>query len=132
MIEGGCFCGAVRYRIDAGSYLTANCHCSMCRRTSAAPFVTWIVVPTKAFNYTQGTPRQLNSSEKAERYFCGDCGTHLTCTLHDKPDDVDVTVGSLDAPEMYTPTVAVFEDTKLPWLGETERPSAAHGQSADR
>lgn len=120
MIQGGCFCGAIRYDIDDGNYLVANCHCTMCRRTSAAPFVTWMVVPAGAFRYVQGEPAVLESSDKGTRYFCARCGSPLVCINADHPDNVDVTTGSLDTPENYPPTMAVFEDTKLPWLEETE------------
>ena len=48
MIEGGCFCKRIRYAIDDGEYLTANCHCTMCRRVHAAPYVTWLVVPVES------------------------------------------------------------------------------------
>ncbi|MGE0623739.1 MAG: GFA family protein [Pseudomonadales bacterium] len=121
MIHGGCFCGVVRYEIDDGSYPVANCHCSMCRRTSGAPFVTWLVVPAARFRYVQGTPRSLRSSTKGTRWFCERCGTPLVCITADHPDNVDVTTGSLDQPEGFVPTIAVHEDTKLPWLETTER-----------
>lgn len=120
MIEGGCFCGAIRYQIDDGDYIVANCHCSMCRKTSAAPFVTWIVVPTTAFQYTAGEPKLLSSSESGTRYFCPECGTPVVCINSEHPDRVDVTTGSLDSPGDFVPTLAVYEDTKLPWLGVTE------------
>ncbi len=120
MIEGGCFCGAIRYQIDDGQYLTANCHCTMCRKTSAAPFVTWLVVPTGSFHYSKGKPEVLNSSDTGTRYFCSRCGTPVACVNSAHPDNIDITTGSLDAPEDYAPTVAVFEDTKLPWLSVTE------------
>ena len=120
MIEGGCFCGEVRYAIDDGNHLVANCHCTMCRKTSAAPFVTWMVVPASLFRYTQGEPKELSSSELGTRYFCSRCGTPMVCINSDHPEQVDVTTGSLDAPEDYPPTLAVFEDTKLPWLSKTE------------
>lgn len=123
MIEGGCFCGKVRYAINQGEYLVANCHCTMCRKTSAAPFVTWTVVPSQAFSYTKGTPKTLVSSAKGTRYFCGDCGTPLTCVIHARPDEIDVTTGSLDNPSAFIPSVAVHEDTKLSWLHQTEFPS---------
>lgn len=45
MIEGGRFCRRIRYAIDDGTYTAANCHCTMCRRIHAAPYVTWLVVP---------------------------------------------------------------------------------------
>ncbi len=51
MLEGGCFCGKIRYQIDAEEPLAVNCHCSMCRRTSGAPFVVWLVVPKADFHY---------------------------------------------------------------------------------
>ena len=116
MIEGGCFCGAIRYAIDPGDYLVANCHCSMCRKTSAAAFVTWVVVPESAFRYVKGDPRMLRSSEHGARYFCSSCGTPLACINATHPGIVDVTSCSLDAPEDYPPTVAVHEDSRLSWL----------------
>ena len=121
MIEGGCFCGAIRYAIDDGKdYVVANCHCTMCRRTSAAPFVTWIVVPDERFRYIKGDPKLLQSSESGSRYFCDACGTPLVCINSDHPDKVDVTTGSLDDPGSFPPKYAVFEDTKLDWLSATE------------
>ena len=125
-IEGGCFCGAIRYEIDDGQHIVANCHCTMCRKTSAAPFVTWMVVAADAFRYTKGEPKALASSEKGTRYFCPDCGTPLTCVIHKAKAEVDVTTGSLDYPEKFPPIAAVFEDTKLPWLDRTE---PAHRQA---
>jgi hypothetical protein len=114
MIEGGCFCGRVRYAIDDGDYLSANCHCTMCRRIHAAPFVTWLVVPVVKFRYTQARPMTLVSSAEGTRYYCPACGTHLACVNASHPDVVDVTVGSLDAPAAFPPTLEVFADTRLP------------------
>ena len=120
MIEGGCFCGAIRYVVEGGNYLVANCHCSMCRKTSAAAFVTWMVVPTDSFRYVEGEPKVLRSSENGTRQFCSSCGTPVACINSTHPEQIDVTIGSLDSPEDYPPTMAVHEDTKLPWLSATE------------
>ena len=114
--EGGCFCGKVRYAFEAGDILCADCHCTMCRRTSGAPYVSWLVVPDNAFNYTSGAPKQLQSSDDGIRFFCGDCGTPVACTNKTHPEIVDVTLGSMDRPEAFTPTFTVFEDTKLPFV----------------
>jgi len=122
MIEGGCFCGAIRYAIKDGEYIVANCHCTMCRRTSGAPFVTWIVVPDSAFQYTKGEPRTLQSSESGTRYFCESCGTPLTCINTEHPGKIDITTGSLDDPADFPPKFAVYDDTKLEWLSTTEVP----------
>ena len=116
MIEGGCFCRQIRYAIDAGEYLTANCHCTMCRRVHAAPYVTWIVVPVDRFRYSTQVPTSLASSTDGTRYFCSACGTHVACVNESHPEVIDVTVGSLDAPEAFSPTVDVYTDTRLAWL----------------
>jgi hypothetical protein len=115
-IKGGCFCGKIRYEFQQGDYTVANCHCSMCRKTSGAPYVTWAVVPKDVFSYRSGTPAKLESSETGTRYFCGVCGTPVVCINSKHPDIVDITVGSLDQPELFPPTVEGFEDTRLPWI----------------
>ena len=123
MIEGGCYCKNIRYQIEDGEYLVANCHCTICRRTSAAPFVTWLVVPKQAFAYIRGRPKNLISSPLGSRDFCADCGTPLLFRSIERTENLDITIGSLDEPEKYIPTVAVHEDSKLCWLGITETPS---------
>ncbi|MBE9539990.1 MAG: GFA family protein [Proteobacteria bacterium] len=120
MIQGGCFCENIRYAIDEGNYGVVNCHCTMCRKTSAAPFVSWLVIPRKAFHYLSGEPKVLVSSDKGLREFCPDCGTPLTFVSSDRPDGIDITTGSLDAPDDFIPTTAVHEDSKLKWLRSTE------------
>lgn len=115
MIEGGCFCGAVRYQIDQGDYRAGHCHCTMCRRTSGAAYVTWLVVPKDRFAYTCGEPALLESSAHGKRYFCASCGTPVVCLVDTHPDNVDITVGSLDAPEALNPDFEIHTDTKLPW-----------------
>ncbi len=120
MKPGGCFCGTIRYEIGDGDYTTANCHCTMCRRTSGAPYVTWLVVPKGEFRYTAGEVTVLESSNRGTRYFCNRCGTPVACVTVAHPDVVDVTLGSLDAPEAFTPTFEVYTDTRLPWVHQRD------------
>lgn len=115
-LSGGCFCGSIRYTFEYGDYPTANCHCTMCRRTSAAPFVSWIVVPKERFNYTTGTPKLLKSSIHGSRFFCPDCGTPVACIIDSHADVIDITICSLDAAETIIPEHDIYRDTRLPWL----------------
>ena len=78
MLIGGCFCGAIRYEVTGTPFNATNCHCSICRRTTGAPFVTWFSVRPAEFRLVQGQPRQFNSSERGVRRFCGRCGTQIT------------------------------------------------------
>jgi hypothetical protein len=116
MIEGGCFCGKIRYQIDDGDYPAGHCHCTMCRRTSGAPYVSWLVVPKARFKYTRAEPAVLESSAHGRRYFCTSCGTPVVCIVDSHPDNVDITIGSLDAPEAIVPKLEFYTDTKLPWV----------------
>jgi hypothetical protein len=115
-IAGGCFCGATRYEIDEGDYLSVNCHCTMCRRTSAAPYVSWLVVPVDQYRLTKGAPATLASSEHGTREFCSSCGTPLTCVNSEHADIVDITVCSLDDPSAFEPTRSFYTDTRLGWV----------------
>lgn len=116
MIEGGCFCKNVRYAIDDGEYLSVDCHCTMCRRIHAAPYVTWIVVPVDKFRYTSGQTHDLKSSENGTRYFCPLCGGHVACVNIEHAEIIDIPIGSLDYPNAMPPSMAVYSDTRLPWL----------------
>lgn len=116
MIGGGCFCKQIRYAIDDGAYLSVNCHCTMCRHIHAAPYVGWLVVPVDRFRYESAMPARLESSAKGVRYYCSKCGTHVACVNASHPEIIDVSLGSLDAPEVFPPRASFFEDTRLPWV----------------
>ena len=113
---GGCFCGQVRYVFTGYQFPTANCHCSMCRRTSGAAFVSWIVVPKTNFRYTAHIPKTLESSLHGTRYFCDRCGTPVACVIDSHPDVIDVTICSLDNPDCVKPKIDIYTDTKLSWI----------------
>lgn len=112
---GGCSCGAVRYVLDAPPNLVAVCHCSDCRRAAGAQSVAWLILPATAYHVVAGEPATYHSSRPVVRSFCSACGTPLSYRHEDSPDRVDVTVGSLDDPERYPPTQAVWEKEKLSW-----------------
>ena len=116
MIEGGCFCKEIRYAIDDGVYQSVDCHCTMCRRIHASPYVTWIVVPADKFRYVKHPPSALRSSINGTRYFCPACGTHVACINTEHSELVDIAVGSIDDAESFVPTLQIFVDTRLSWL----------------
>lgn len=114
--EGGCLCGAVRYRMKAAPHHTSHCHCTMCRRAGGAPMVTWSTLREADFEVTRGEPSWYRSSDHGKRAFCARCGTPLLFMSTHYPGWVDVTVGSLDRPERLAPTHHVYEPSRIPWL----------------
>jgi hypothetical protein len=118
-IEGGCFCGQVRYRATGELLHSTVCHCADCRRAAGAQAVAWITVPVESFSFTAGEPVRFGSSPPVVRTFCGRCGTSLTYQHDDRPNEIDITTGSLDDPEAFPPTKQVFEEQKLSWVHDT-------------
>jgi GNAT superfamily N-acetyltransferase len=115
-VAGGCLCGAVRYEIRGQRRDVSHCHCRSCRRAAGAPLVTWATFPRGSLAFVRGTPAAFASSPPVVRTFCGRCGTPLTYATQDEPDWIDVTVGSMDAPEPMAPQDHVWSDHRLPWL----------------
>jgi hypothetical protein len=116
MLEGGCFCGFVRYAVGGPPHSATNCHCSICRRVSGAPYVTWFSVPTAAFRLSAGQSTAFRSSDHATRTFCPRCGTPLTFQDDATPEEIDVTTASLDDPTLVPPQDHTFVGAKLPWV----------------
>lgn len=115
-LEGGCHCGAVRYRLLARPTEIFHCHCSICRRSGAAPFLTWAGVAAENLEIVKGSPHIHASSEDGRRGFCPSCGTQLTFAFESAPGTVYVTAGSLDDPAAVTPTDHWFIADSVRWL----------------
>ena len=116
MREGGCFCGAVRYRVEGAPIRVTHCHCTHCRGTSGAAFLTWAVFEESRFRIVKGTPGRCQSRPGASRQFCAGCGTQLTFRDVEAPGTIDVTACSLDRPEELHPEDHVWADRLLPWI----------------
>jgi hypothetical protein len=109
--EGGCLCGAVRYRIEALPTDIAYCHCRMCQKASGAPAMAWATVPASAFAWTRGRPSPYRSSDRAGRLFCRECGSQLVFRVVSEPDRLDITVASLH----------IWTSSRLPWFDRTDQ-----------
>ncbi len=115
---GGCRCGDVRYELLSEPDEVMVCHCPDCRRSVGAHSVAWVFLDQKNFRITKGCPATYNSSPGVERTFCSRCGTTLTWVGVKQPGRIDVTLGSLDEPERFRPSKAVYRKHKLSWASD--------------
>lgn len=94
MHEGGCLCGAVRYRVTAPMRPVIACHCEQCRKTSGH-HVAATSAPREAVEIA-GELRWYSSSDSAKRGFCPICGSNL---FWDGPGaNLSIFAGTLDTP----------------------------------
>jgi hypothetical protein len=103
-IEGGCYCGAVRYEVNGDPIFKGQCHCRECQYISGgSPNVT-MAMPEAGFAYTKGKPRGFSREDldtPVTREFCADCGTHLLSKAPSLAGTVLLKVGTFDDPKQF-------------------------------
>lgn len=109
-LEGGCYCGQVRYVAEGEAMMQAQCHCRECQYiTGGAPNL-FMAIPVAGFSFTKGAPKQFARKDlerPVTREFCPECGTHVTTRPQGFPA-VIIKVGTLDDPTQFTPKVAIY------------------------
>ena len=110
-IEGGCYCGKVRYVAEGTPAMKAQCHCRECQYISGGAPNMFLLMPSDGFRYTTGEPKQFTRSDidsAVTREFCAECGTHLVTRRPGLPP-VILKVGTLDDPSLFgNPQMAIF------------------------
>lgn len=116
VFEGGCLCGAIRYRAISAPIRGVICHCAMCRKHSGAPALAFVHFRTQDFSWLHGEPARYRSSAFAERGFCPVCGSTLSMHEEVLADRVQITVGSLDEPQRVRIDDHVWTQQQVPWF----------------
>ena len=118
MIAGRCLCGAVQYRSPGPPLFSIVCLCRDCQRATGSGGVPVLGVPRSSFAWS-GPVRQWRmpggSGQAAVRNFCGQCGSMLFGTPESAPEMVTIYAGSLDDPESFAPTDALFVTHRPAW-----------------
>jgi len=92
---GGCLCGDVRIEATGQPYRVGLCHCLDCRKHHGALFYAAAIFPQEAVSI-HGETRAY-----AGRHFCPRCGSSVFARFG---DEIEVTLGSLDASDQLMPT----------------------------
>ena len=110
VLTGGCLCGATRYEITERPPGVSTCHCSMCRKWAAGPFMVRDCGDTLKVE-NENNLGVYRSSEWAERCFCKKCGSALFYRLVQN-GHCYTSAEAFDDRAGYTLTSQVFIDEK--------------------
>jgi hypothetical protein len=115
-ITGGCMCGALRYEATEPPQGVGDCHCRICQKCTGNLFYSYAAFREAAFRITQGEPKFYKSSAWLERGFCASCGTQVCDRYLKGSYRVSATIGSLDHPEDWPPSMHCGVESQIPWL----------------
>ena len=118
VFEGGCLCGAVRYKSSAAPLICAHCHCEDCRRTSGTGHGSHLAVPAEAFSITGEVKfydRPADSGHIVSRAFCPNCGSAVYSGNREMGTFVFIRASSLDDLEVFKPMAVVYTKRAASW-----------------
>ena len=109
---------SVRFRMRGPFGTFSNCHCTDCRKSHGAAFASYIGVPRARFSFLLGEPEvgSFTTGSGTRRSFCRHCGSSLTGTVANEPDNIYLAVGTFDTPLRLKPEHHIFIRSKVPWL----------------
>jgi hypothetical protein len=117
--EGGCACGAVRYRLTSEPLFVHCCHCLNCQRQTGSAFVINLLIEADRVEVLTGRPEPVDAPRdegSTQRIFrCPSCQVALF-SEYGWPEVRFVRAGTLDEPAAVTPDVHIFTKSKVPWV----------------
>ena len=123
-LEGGCACGAVRYRLESGPMFVNCCHCRDCQRQTGGAFAINAIIETDRVSLLSGRPEPIrmptDSGYPHLIYRCAACQTAVWSDYGERKVLLFLRVATLDDPEALPPDVHIFTRTKLSWVGLRE------------
>jgi hypothetical protein len=115
-IKGGCLCGVVSYSISGSPFAADYCHCTICQKSSGAPFVCWMDLLIDQLTWMTSKPSEYKSTENVRRGFCAECGSTISFRDIRHPEYISLTITSLDDPNLVKPTYHIFTENQVKWL----------------
>ncbi|MEQ9640024.1 MAG: GFA family protein [Alphaproteobacteria bacterium] len=110
-MQGGCYCGEIRYESGGDLQGAIQCHCRECQYITGGNPNVIVIVPADGFKFTKGEPKSFTRSDlesPVTRLFCENCGTGIGTRTPRRPDSVILKVGTLDDPSIFQAKAAIF------------------------
>jgi hypothetical protein len=119
--EGGCSCGAVRYRLAGAPMFVHCCHCTSCQTETGSAFVLNALIESDRVDTIAGAPEPVMTPSESGRgqqiWRCPNCRVALWSNYGGAADLLRfVRIGTLDDPGALPPDVHIYTRSKLSWL----------------
>ena len=114
--EGGCFCGAVRYRVEGEPPTCRLLPLPDVPADGGRPGGGMGDVAARALRLDSVPSPGAYRSAPGRRPFCGECGTHLLFGTRRRPALFDVNVATLDDPAGVRPGYHIWTASRIPWF----------------
>ena len=118
--DGGCACGALRYRMHSRPMFVHCCHCKDCQRQTGTAFVLNAMIEADRVELLAGDPKPFGMPTDSGRphtvFRCTDCGTAVWSNYGGLSKLRFVRIGTLDDPTALRPDVHIYTRSKLPWI----------------
>ncbi len=119
--EGGCACGAVRYRLESAPMFVHCCHCTSCQTETGTAFALNLLIESDRVTLLEGAPVAImtpSESGKGQQVWrCPDCQIAVWSNYGGAGDKIRfVRGGTLDDAKAVTPDIHIYTRSKLPWV----------------
>lgn len=135
-VEGGCQCGAVRYRLTAPPLAAYNCHCRDCQRASGATHSMSMPIRRETLEHVSGELTAFDKAADSGRVVrmlgCAACGTKVWNEPLAAPAVLILKPGTLDDMSWCVPVGNIWTRSRAPWVEIDETLVNFEGQPADR
>ncbi len=112
--EGGCLCGAVRFKADGEPLNVRICHCRNCQKAMGSPFYARALFPQRALT-VDGETARFGTSARLDRVFCPRCGTRMFSWRTDG-SVTGVALAVFDDRNAFQPTEHMWVSEKMDWV----------------
>ena len=118
-LEGGCRCGAIRYRVTKAPKAAFACHCTDCRQLTSGAFLIAMTIPKDGFQLLNGDVRRwtktADSGNLSHQYWCSNCHGWTHTASEGTPDTLIVRASTLDKPNWLRPIGQIFLRSAYSW-----------------
>lgn len=119
-LEGGCQCGALRYRVNQPPLMIYCCHCANCQKISGSAFAISATIIEATFEFTSGEAKKTkwvsDAGNQRYGYICGDCGTRIAHGQEPSIGVLSLRAGTFDDVSWVEPAGHIWTSSAQSWV----------------